>query len=97
MKKQTPKKPKKRNPPDATLRNISALKKRVAELNKRVEDLEDHAEWTRLSDRNVGLCLMKIGARLDRIEDGDEPNPELRPPLINEPVKFVDTFKKGEK
>lgn len=32
MKKPTSKKPKKRNPPDATHRNIRALKKRVAEL-----------------------------------------------------------------
>lgn len=33
------KKPKKRNPTDATFRNINALKKRVSKLEKEVKDL----------------------------------------------------------
>lgn len=45
MKKRTPKKPKKRNPQDATLRNINALKKRVKELAEAVRRLEQTTHY----------------------------------------------------
>jgi hypothetical protein len=38
--------PKKRNPPDATLRNITALKKRVAALELEVRRLHQDREST---------------------------------------------------
>jgi hypothetical protein len=62
--KKTKKQQKKRNPQDATLRNITALKKRVAAL-------EQHAEWlnevNRLSDRYIANCCARVAALVERV------------------------------
>jgi hypothetical protein len=77
---------KKRNPPDSTMRNITALKKRVAEL-------EQHAEWTVANDKITGRYIAKMESRLSALE-----NVVFKErPLITKPVEFVNVFKKGKK
>lgn len=56
------KKKKKRNPADTTMRNISALKKRV-------EELEQHAEYTLARLRIIDRCIMDTCERLFRLEN----------------------------
>jgi hypothetical protein len=61
--KKTKKQQKKRNPQDATLRNIAALKKRVTAL-------EQHAEWlnerNRLTDRYIADFCARVAALEER-------------------------------
>lgn len=52
---------KKRNPPDATLTNIRALKKRVSEL-------EQHAEYILERLRIIDRCYMETCERIFNLE-----------------------------
>jgi hypothetical protein len=77
---------KKRNPPDTTMRNVNALKKRVKEL-------EQHAEWTVASDKIIGRYIAKMESRLSALENVVFKERSL----ITKPVEFVNVFKKGKK
>jgi hypothetical protein len=64
--KKTKKQQKKRNPQDATLRNITALKKRVTAL-------EQHAEWLNERNRLNDRCFAILSARVYVFEGRVEP------------------------
>lgn len=66
MKKRTPKKLKKRNPQDATLTNIRALKKRVKQLEeavRRLEQITHHLESREITRNATGAWVGEIDCK----------------------------------